>query len=123
MTTTLLDKIVQRGNRLTRLSPDGYPAITTKKNIIRCADGFAVSVIAGWGTYCRPRPGWGDVDPCYAGPYTHVEVGYPTERPEPWDQWEEYCEAPDNPTGTVYSYVPVPLVRALIAAHGGEVVA
>lgn len=117
---TTLDDIVQRGNRRVRLSLDGRPAITTEKNVIRCADGFAVSVIAGWGTYCRPRPGWGDVDLCYAGPYTHVEVGFPTVRPEPWDQWVQYCDNPGCPTDTVYDSVPVPLVRALIAAHGGE---
>ena len=31
----------------------------------------------------------------------------------------EYAEDADNPTGTVYGWVPVEVVDAVIAAHGG----
>lgn len=101
-------------------------------NRITCADEFNVSVIAGGGAYCSPRPAlcWGGSCPqgpdilasvgCeYPGPYTHVEVGFPSERPEPWSTWEQYAEDMGAPTETVYSYVPVELVRALIESHGG----
>jgi hypothetical protein len=95
-------------------------------NRITCADGFTMSVIAGWGTYCTPRPdGWFDEEPRvgedYEGPYTHVEVGFPSARPEPWIEWREWAEDPENPTGTVYAYVPVEAVSTLIESHGGEV--
>lgn len=53
-------------------------------------------------------------------PYTSVEVGFPSARPEPWGEWERYAEDSTDPTGTVYGFVPVALVRDLIASHGGE---
>ena len=33
----------------------------------------------------------------------------------------KYAEAPDDPTGTVYAYVPVQVVTNVIAKHGGIV--
>lgn len=105
-------------------------------SVITCTDGFAMSVIAGGGTYCTPCPalcgcafgrpvgtfsGMGEASHDYSGPYTHVEVGFPSQRPEPWDfGWDRYAEDPQDPTGTVYGYVPVDMVRDVIAAHGGE---
>jgi hypothetical protein len=86
---------------------------------INCADGFTMSVQAGFGAYCTPRPVGYD----YQGPYTAAEVYFPSERPEPWDQWERFCESPDDPTDTVYGYVPFALIEALIELHGGEVTA
>ena len=80
-------------------------------NNLRCADGFTMSVIAGGGAYSTPRDS--------ADGYTAVEVGFPSERPEPWAEWEEHCDGADNPTGTVYGCVPVDMVRALVALHGG----
>jgi hypothetical protein len=115
------------------------------KNNIRCRDGFTMSVIAGWGCYCTPRPslcysreidileryshpcgkcnpdGWmEDANCAYRGPYTHVEVGFPSLTPEPWSDWESYCETPGEPSDSVYAYVPVELVKRLIIKHGGE---
>ena len=89
------------------------------RNKIRCADGFTVSVIAHWGAYCTPPPQFAnDTDaPATCGPFTAVEVGFPSEQPEPWQDWERYAEAPDNPTETVYANVPVGMVRSLIARH------
>lgn len=78
---------------------------------IVCSDGFSLSVQAGALLYSTPRED--------AGPWSHVEVGYPSERPEPWAEWERYVETPDRPTDTVYGYVPLVLVEALIASHGG----
>jgi len=78
---------------------------------IECVDGFDVSVQAGDALYSKPRED--------AGPWTHVEVGYPSERPEPWDEWSKYAEEADNPMHTVYNYVPFSMVEALIALHGG----
>lgn len=108
------------------------PSLTTGErptpNGIHCADGFTLSVVAGPGDYCHPwpsllpsRPTHDTVPADYPGPYTRVEVGFPSERPEPWSTWEQYAEDPGSPTHTVYGYVPVELVRALIDSHGGEV--
>lgn len=87
-----------------------------------CADGFTMSVISGASTYCTPRNN--------IGPYSKVEVGFPSEKPEPWSEWSRYAEiiAWDDeeedqvdPTQIIYAYVPVDLVRDLISLHGGEV--
>ncbi|MBF4625509.1 hypothetical protein [Clavibacter sp. VKM Ac-2872] len=96
----------------------------TNDNQITCQDGFGLSVVAGYGAYCEPRPDWpGSGAPRdYPGPYARVEVGFPTERPEPWAEWDAWCEDPASPTETVYDFVPVAAVRALIELHGGEAV-
>jgi len=90
---------------------------------VKCADGFTMSVIAYASAYCTPRPGWpeewGGVDEDYAGPFTHVEVGFPSQRPEPWTEWSQYAESPEEPLDTVYPYVDVASVVALVDLHGG----
>lgn len=108
-----LEQIIARGTRDARYQSTGV------SNSIRCADGFKVSIIAGGGAYSTPRSdGYTDSEP---GPFSAVEVGFPTARPEPWADWEQYCKDPKNPMGTVYGYVPVDMARALVASHGGEV--
>lgn len=87
-------------------------------NKIRCADGFSMSVVTGGGSYSVPRGA--PFDESADGPYTAAEVGFPSARPEPWDEWSQYCEDPDKPTRTVYAYVPAHVIRALIDLHGGE---
>lgn len=121
-----LERIIEYGNR-------GHNG--NGENNVTCSDGFKVSVIAGGVTYCAPRPvlcmcHYGNPDmtipmpDCtahdYPGPYAEVEVGFPSVQPEPWAEWREHAEDPDKPTETVYCYVPVQMVRDLIAAHGGE---
>ena len=115
---THLDQIALHGTRDANFSTEGKP-----KNDIVCADGFNVSVIAGYGAYCQPRPDRGQTatDRNYSGPYFEVEVGFPTERPEPWGVWENYQDGPGDPLQSVYGYVPISVVKALIEAHGGEV--
>ena len=107
-----LDRIIRDGNRF-------HDYTRSTDNWLHCADGFTVSVLAGIGAYCTPH--WIDAKPGTdpEGPFTHVEVGFPSERPEPWDQWSEYAETPEEPTDTVYGQVPAGLVRALVDAHGG----
>ena len=78
---------------------------------ITCVDGFSLSVQAGRCHYCLPR-----IDG--AEKYTHVEVGFPSERV---DAFMEYAEDEDNPTGTVYARVPVDVVWTTIQEHGGIV--
>ena len=76
---------------------------------IGCRDGFSISVQAHSGAYCIPRQG--------RGPWTHVECGYPSAKPE---FIMDRCEDPNRPTNTVYGYVPVGQVEQLIAFHGGS---
>lgn len=117
--SALLERIIAHGNR----------GANHGVSRVICRDGFRVSVIAGAGTYCAPRPSLledrlldaDDVAHDYPGPYTHVEVGFPSARPEPWDTWEAYADDPEAPTDTVYGRMPVPVVRALVRTHDGEV--
>lgn len=75
---------------------------------IECADGMSLSVQANEYAYCMPRLNF--------GPYTHVEVGFPSEIiPE----LLPYAEDASDPKATVYAMVPVELVEEIIKKHGG----
>ncbi len=78
---------------------------------IVCADGFSMSVQANEYAYCEPRYTGGDQ-------YQTVEVGYPSQREE---LLLDYAEMATTPTDTIYAYVPVALVFAVIVKHGGVV--
>jgi len=96
----------------TRKSMEGLPRGLREMLDIRpkiiCADGFTVSVQASLTHYCSPRDNY--------GPYSEVELGFPSqEEPDIMD----WAEDPDAPTGTVYGYVPVTVVAAVIDKHGG----
>jgi len=82
----------------------------TQYETARFKSGFSVSVQASKGSYCEPR---NDI-----GPYTEVELGFPN-APEPLIIG--FAEMPDDPTGTVYGWVPVGVVKALSVKHGGLV--
>lgn len=74
---------------------------------IKCADGLRLSVQASAGHYCEPREDF--------GPWSMVEVGFPSERVE---DLMPYAETPSDPTNTVYGWVPVEVVERVIEAHG-----
>lgn len=76
---------------------------------IECADGFSMSVQGGYGIYSSPRDDFADK-------YSEVEVGYPSEREE---LLMEYAEESACPTDTVYGYVPIAVVVAVVEKHGG----
>jgi hypothetical protein len=82
--------------------------------IIKCADGFAISVQADHSRYCTPREDYPNV------PYTHVECGYPSSKPvtEALLDYAEMCGT-DDYRETVYGYVPVEVVEAELDNHGG----
>ena len=75
---------------------------------IECADGFSVSVQASSFHYCSPRTN--------TDSYSSVELGYPSEAD---DLIMEYAKEQDNPTETVYGWVPIEIVQQLIEKHGG----
>ena len=76
-----------------------------------CVDGFTVSIQAGSFMYSIPR-----LDRAKA--YTHVEAGFPSERDPLLLKYQDRRGAVD-PTEDVYGYVPVSVIRAVIARHGG----
>ena len=75
---------------------------------VECADGLRLSVQASENHYCDPKA----VD----GPWTSVEVGFPSARVE---ALMPYAEDIYNPTETVYGYVPIAVVERIIDEHGG----
>ena len=77
---------------------------------ITCADGFRMSVQASASTYSTPRNN--------EGPYEAAEIGYPSEKET---LIMEYAEDRDNPTNTVYAYVPSSVISLVCAKHGGIV--
>lgn len=76
---------------------------------VECNDGFTLSVQVGDGHYCTPRV-------MNAQHYDQVEVGYPSEEEPLLISW---AERPDEPTESVYGYVPCDIVDVIIEKHGG----
>ena len=74
-----------------------YPRIT-------CKDGFNMSVQASSFAYSKPRSD----EP----PYTHVEVGYPSEHESLLDPYA------DGESKDVFGYVPVEVVEKIVDKHG-----
>ncbi len=75
-----------------------------------CPDGFSISIQANEYAYCEPRQDF--------GPYTEVELGYPSDIPP--DYILKYSENDDDYTQTIYAYVPLELVIKMLAEHGLE---
>lgn len=80
-----LVRIFERGNRQYAIIERHGGKIETRDpqtgpNWFRCADGTVLSIVAGWGTYCSPRPDWpeewGGVPKDYTGPFSAVEVWF-----------------------------------------------
>jgi len=98
--------VALRHHMRTARVPD-YPHACRK---VVCRDGFSMSVQASTGHYCSPRND--------EGPWETVEVGFPSAiEPLLWD----YADEPGKLTDTVYGYVPIELVAAVIEVHGGLV--
>lgn len=75
---------------------------------IECMDGLTMSIQAGEGIYSTPRT--------FIGPFSAMEIGFPSEK---IDEFMEWAEDPENPTDTVYSYVPVEIILKVINSRGG----
>ena len=84
--------------------------IKKKNKRVVCADGFTMSIQADEFVYCSPRND--------EGPYTAVEIGFPSDREELIIDW---AEDKASPTQTVYGYVPSHIVSLVLAKHGGMV--
>lgn len=87
----------------------GTPAL---RPIAVCADGFNLSIQASSMHYCRPSKDLQD------GDYSKVELGNLSETVE---EFLPYAENEARPLFTVYGYVPVETVDAVLAKHGGMI--
>ena len=102
-----VNKFLQEHRKVVRHSTD-FLMLGLRPHII-CADGLKLSIQASKAHYCRPRSN--------VGPYTAVEVGFPSKRVE---ELMPYIDGPDEEaTTTVYGYVPVEVVEQVIEKHGG----
>lgn len=80
---------------------------------ILCQDGFMMSIQASHVHYCEPR------ENLKSGCYAKVEIGYPSEIE---DLLIPYAENEHNYLDSVYPYVPIAVVEAVIQKHGGMAV-
>ena len=83
-----------------------------RRELVVCKDNFKMSVQASENHYCNPKSNGAGMS------YSHVEVGFPTEKE---DLLMDYCEDRDEPTETVYAYVPAAVIIDVIEKHGGIV--
>lgn len=77
-------------------------------------NGESVSIQAGDTHYCHPRRD--SVSGSYSD-YSEFELGFPSVKPN--DEIMQYAEQGENPTDTVYGYVPVQLIVDWINENGG----
>ena len=75
---------------------------------IVCIDGFSMSVQGNKYDYCIPRK--------LSDKYDSMEIGFPSEK-QP--ELMEFAENENDPTGTVYGYVPIELIHEVVEKHGG----
>ena len=99
--TDLVNAYLQRHANIVRGIPRPVKAM-------QCADGFAMSVQASSMHYCLP---YAD----NAFPYTHFEIGPPCKATP---EFEAYSVSSDIP---IYARVPLDVILAVIAVHGGLV--
>lgn len=79
-----------------------------------CQNGFSMLVNGNKRAYCKPQS---DV-----GPWTHVEVSFPSSSVDlilPTVEVFDYGDDETDPTQTIYGNVPVEVVDQLIESHGG----
>jgi hypothetical protein len=78
--------------------------------MVRCANGFTMSVQYGSGLYCSQYMTDFPVEP------KTCEVGFPSRCVK---ALEPYREGADKPTKSVYGWVPLAVIVEIIDANGG----
>ena len=92
---------------------NGDEMVHSRCQAVICNDGFRMSVQAGEQLYSSPRS-YTKED------YEEAEVGFPSEHEPLIDEYvERYSEEDLDYTQRVYPYVPVTVIDAVIAKHGG----
>lgn len=72
------------------------------------ANGVSLSIQASESAYCEPR------QTLPYSQYESFEIGFPSAEIE---ALMPYCEDPENPTGTVYPYVPLEVLDQYMATN------
>jgi len=80
---------------------------------IVCKDGFSMSVQANDGSYCLPRGA--------AGPHTHLEGGFPSQKPLNPELLNLRENEDGDPCDTVYPFVSRQIFEDEFLMHGGIV--
>ena len=75
---------------------------------IYCKDGFNMSVQGNKGSYCTPRK--------TLDLYLSMEIGFPSEKE---NLIIDFAEIKEQPTESVYGYVPCEIIQEVINKHGG----
>ena len=84
---------------------------------VTCKDGFTMSVQHSSLHYCIPRIDFAERQGYTDGfEFAAYEVGYPSEKE---DILIPFAENPDDPTNTVYPFVPQQIVEQVAEMHGG----
>ena len=91
--------------------PHAGRAFKKQAPYVVCADGATISVQASRIHCCHPRDD--------EGPYTKVEVGFPTNVDEMPASWKEYATDADQAVADIYAFIPIELVAQFIDEHGG----
>lgn len=90
--------------------PAGYVDKFQQSPRLILANGVSLSIQASEYHYCTPR------ETLPYSQYTEFEVGFPSEEIE---ALMPHCDDCENPTETVYGYVPIEVLDAYIASVGG----
>lgn len=77
---------------------------------IVCSDGFIISVQASYFHYCTPRNN--------SGPYSHVELGFPSDFDEILFEYSEDASELSDMTQTVFPYTPLEVLYESLKTHG-----
>jgi hypothetical protein len=88
-----------------------YPGSTRLRNLpwITLPDGLRMSVQVSCRHYCKPRSN--------TGPWTHVEIGYPT---GPIPEAREFREGDEDPDErSIFPEVPLAVLALIIWNRGG----
>ena len=85
----------------------------TKRLLLQ--SGLSLSIQASSGHYCSPRK---NAECETYAMYYEFEIGFPSQK---IDKLMQYAEQPDEPTETVYGFVPKSLIKEIIDDNGGVV--
>ena len=81
------------------------------RNQFTCNNGLIFSLQTTRTHYCTPRND--------KGPWTHVEIGFPSRKVESLMPYADGAWRDCPPTDDVYAYVPMDVVQKMIDDNGG----
>ena len=88
----------------------GREIVNTRRLLDSLVDGFIISVQASYFHYCTPRNN--------SGPYSHVELGFPSDFDEILFDYSEDASEMSDMTQTVFPYTPLEVLYESLKTHG-----